>query len=199
MASNIARRSGNIGWARSLLILGAVVLLMLAFAASVALSSLHHVIDRAGSRFAQDVGDTLGIYRLVPAATLVRHLLRPVLRADAGALPQARLPQMAGRAAHHRLVAGDGRAPARRARPVRRLQPDLRQPRRRDDRADLLLRRRPRRGDRRRAQRGAGGKRRHGAKGRNLYRAVHRRARGRGAAARRGRRSRCCKERGPQL
>ena len=98
---------------------------------------------RAGRRDARSA-----LYRLVPAVDPVRHLLRPVLRADAGALPQARLPEMAGRAAHHRLVAGDGRAAARRARPARRLQPDLRQPRRRDDRADLLLHGRARRGHR---------------------------------------------------
>lgn len=52
-----------------LLILGAVLVLMIAFAASVALSSIHHVIVD-WFPFAQDVGSTLGIYRLVPAATL---------------------------------------------------------------------------------------------------------------------------------
>jgi membrane protein len=52
-----------------LLILGAVLLLMIAFAASVALSSIHHLIVE-WFPFAQGVASTLGIYRLVPAATL---------------------------------------------------------------------------------------------------------------------------------
>ncbi|HWI76986.1 MAG TPA: YihY/virulence factor BrkB family protein [Sphingomicrobium sp.] len=52
-----------------LLILGAVLLLMIAFAASVALSSAHHLIVE-WFPFAQGVASTLGIYRLVPAATL---------------------------------------------------------------------------------------------------------------------------------
>jgi membrane protein len=52
-----------------LLILGAVVLLMISFAASVALSSLHHVLVE-WFPFAQGIGTTLGLYRLVPAATL---------------------------------------------------------------------------------------------------------------------------------
>jgi membrane protein len=52
-----------------LLILGAVLLLMIAFAASVALSSAHAVIVRLFP-FAEGVANTLGIYRLVPAATL---------------------------------------------------------------------------------------------------------------------------------
>src|SRR3569833_649851 len=52
-----------------LIILGDVVLLMIAFAASLALSSILHVIV---VRFplAQDLVTTLGLYRLVPAATL---------------------------------------------------------------------------------------------------------------------------------
>ena len=52
-----------------LLILGAVLLLMIAFAASVTLSSAHHLIIE-WFPFAQGVASTLGIYRLVPAATL---------------------------------------------------------------------------------------------------------------------------------
>ena len=52
-----------------LLILGAVILLMIAFAASVALSSIHHVLVD-WFPFAQGLGSRLGIYRLVPAATL---------------------------------------------------------------------------------------------------------------------------------
>ena len=52
-----------------LLILGAVLLLMSAFAASVALSSIHHVLIE-WFPFAQGVASTLGLYRLVPAATL---------------------------------------------------------------------------------------------------------------------------------
>ena len=52
-----------------LIILGAVLLLMIAFAASVALSSLHHVLVQ-WFPFAQGIGSRLGIYRLVPAATL---------------------------------------------------------------------------------------------------------------------------------
>ena len=52
-----------------LLILGAVLLLMIAFAASVTLSSLHHIILQ-WFPFAQGIGTSLGIYRLVPATTL---------------------------------------------------------------------------------------------------------------------------------
>ena len=52
-----------------LLILGAVLLLMTAFAASVALSSIHHIIIE-WFPFAQGVASDLGFYRLVPAATL---------------------------------------------------------------------------------------------------------------------------------
>jgi membrane protein len=52
-----------------LLILGAVILLMIAFAASVALSSIHHVLVD-WFPFAQGIVTRLGIYRLVPAATL---------------------------------------------------------------------------------------------------------------------------------
>lgn len=52
-----------------LLILGAVLLLMIAFAASVILTSVHHFIEQ-WFPFAQDVASGLGIYRLVPAATL---------------------------------------------------------------------------------------------------------------------------------
>ena len=52
-----------------LLILGAVMLLMIAFAASVALSTLHHVLVE-WFPFAEGLGATLGLYRLVPAATL---------------------------------------------------------------------------------------------------------------------------------
>src|SRR5436853_4359005 len=53
-----------------LVILGAVVLLMIAFAASVALSSLHHVLVE-WFPFASGLGTDLGLYRLVPAATVV--------------------------------------------------------------------------------------------------------------------------------
>jgi len=52
-----------------LLILGAVMLLMIAFAASVALSTLHHALVE-WFPFASGIGTTLGLYRLVPAATL---------------------------------------------------------------------------------------------------------------------------------
>jgi len=52
-----------------LLILGAVVLLMVAFAASVALSSIHHVLLE-WFPFAEGLGTRLGIYRVVPALTL---------------------------------------------------------------------------------------------------------------------------------
>ena len=52
-----------------LLILAAVLVLMISFAASVALTSIHHVIEE-WLPFAQDVGSTLGLYRFVPAATL---------------------------------------------------------------------------------------------------------------------------------
>jgi membrane protein len=52
-----------------LLILGAVMLLMIAFAASVALSTLHHALLE-WFPFAEGLGTTLGLYRLVPAVTL---------------------------------------------------------------------------------------------------------------------------------
>jgi membrane protein len=52
-----------------LLILGAVVLLMVAFAASAALTIAHHLIIQ-WFPLAQGVASSLGIYRLVPAATL---------------------------------------------------------------------------------------------------------------------------------
>jgi membrane protein len=52
-----------------LVILGAVILLMLAFAASAALTIAHHLLIQ-WFPFAQDVGTTLGLYRLVPAVTL---------------------------------------------------------------------------------------------------------------------------------
>jgi membrane protein len=52
-----------------LLILGAVLLLMLAFAVSAALTIAHHVIIEFFP-LAQNVASTLGLYRLVPAATL---------------------------------------------------------------------------------------------------------------------------------
>src|SRR5947208_7678521 len=52
-----------------LLILGAVLLLMTAFAASVALSSVQHILVE-WFPFAEGVATTLGIYRLVPAAPL---------------------------------------------------------------------------------------------------------------------------------
>jgi membrane protein len=52
-----------------LIILGAVMLLMVAFAASVALSSIHHVLIE-WFPFAEGMGTRLGIYRLVPALTL---------------------------------------------------------------------------------------------------------------------------------
>jgi membrane protein len=52
-----------------LLILGAVMLLMVAFAASAALTIAHHVLV-SWFPFAEGIGTTLGLYRLVPAATL---------------------------------------------------------------------------------------------------------------------------------
>ena len=52
-----------------LVILGAVLLLMLAFAVSAALTLAHQVIIR-WFPLAQDVAATLGLYRLVPAVTL---------------------------------------------------------------------------------------------------------------------------------
>jgi membrane protein len=52
-----------------LLILAAVLLLMVAFAASAALSLAHHLLAQ-WFPFAEGVGSTLGIYRLAPAATL---------------------------------------------------------------------------------------------------------------------------------
>jgi membrane protein len=52
-----------------LLILGAVLLLMLAFAVSAALTLAHHFLV-VWFPFAEGVGTTLGLYRLLPAATL---------------------------------------------------------------------------------------------------------------------------------
>jgi membrane protein len=52
-----------------LLILGAVLLLMIAFAASAALTLVHHFLLE-WFPFAQGIESTLGIYRLLPAATL---------------------------------------------------------------------------------------------------------------------------------
>jgi membrane protein len=52
-----------------LVILGAVMLLMVAFAASAALTFTHHLLIQ-WFPFAQGVATTLGLYRLVPAATL---------------------------------------------------------------------------------------------------------------------------------
>ncbi|HET9811281.1 MAG TPA: YihY/virulence factor BrkB family protein [Sphingomicrobium sp.] len=52
-----------------LLILAAVIVLMVAFAASVALTSIHRLLID-WFPFAQGVASTLGLYRLVPAATL---------------------------------------------------------------------------------------------------------------------------------
>jgi membrane protein len=52
-----------------LMILGAVVLLMLAFAASAALTIAHHLIVQ-WFPLAQGIATTLGLYRLVPAVTL---------------------------------------------------------------------------------------------------------------------------------
>jgi len=52
-----------------LMILGAVVILMLAFAASAALTLAHHLIIE-WFPLAQNVASTLGLYRLVPAVTL---------------------------------------------------------------------------------------------------------------------------------
>src|ERR1043165_3071165 len=51
-----------------LLILGAVLILMLAFAASTALTFAHHLLVE-WFPFAQGMGTTLGLYRLVPAVT----------------------------------------------------------------------------------------------------------------------------------
>src|SRR5690349_19668313 len=52
-----------------LLILGAVLLLMIAFTLSAALTIAHHFIVEQ-LPLAQDIGHTLGLYRFVPAATL---------------------------------------------------------------------------------------------------------------------------------
>ncbi len=52
-----------------LLIVGAVLLLMLAFAVSAALTIAHHFVIEYFP-LAQDVGNALGLYRLVPAVTL---------------------------------------------------------------------------------------------------------------------------------
>jgi membrane protein len=52
-----------------LLIVGAVLLLMVAFAATTALSLIHHALVQ-WFPFAAGLGTTLGLYRLVPAVTL---------------------------------------------------------------------------------------------------------------------------------
>lgn len=57
-------RLGSIG-----LIIAAVVMLMTAFGATVALTSVHYYVV-ANLPFSEGLGSTLGLYRLVPAATL---------------------------------------------------------------------------------------------------------------------------------
>jgi membrane protein len=52
-----------------LVILAAVFLLMVAFAASVAISSVHHLLVQ-WFPLAEGIGTSLGLYRLVPAATM---------------------------------------------------------------------------------------------------------------------------------
>ena len=52
-----------------LLILGAVLLLMISFAASVFLTSIHHIVIE-WFPFTEGIGSTIGLYRLAPAATL---------------------------------------------------------------------------------------------------------------------------------
>ncbi len=52
-----------------LIILGSVVLLMLAFTASAALTFAHHLIEQ-WFPLAQSIASTIGLYRLVPAAVL---------------------------------------------------------------------------------------------------------------------------------
>ena len=152
-------------------IVGAVFLLLFAFALSVVLSSVAaggRSMDprRSGSL------DAFTLYRVIPAIALygtvyfIFYLLTPLRYRRHGCI------EMAWRAADHGLVAGDGGAVAGGDRTARRLRPDLRQPRRSDDRPDFLLHGRARRGYGRGAQRGAGGSFADGAKGRNLFGSV---------------------------
>ena len=64
--------------------------------------------------FAQGIGTTLGLYRLVPAATLFFTFYVLFFALTPARYRQARLQEMAGRPADHRLVAGDGRDSAQR-------------------------------------------------------------------------------------
>ena len=92
-----------------LMIVASVILLMFAFAFTVILSSAQHAIERLPPDFCRSRKHA----RHHPAGARrddVLHLLPAVLRADAFALPQAGLPQMARRAADHRLVARDRRS-----------------------------------------------------------------------------------------
>ena len=90
-----------------LMILGAVLLLMLAFAVERGNDSRPSASSSNGFRWRR----TSHRPRALSAGACgdpVLHLLRPVLRADARALSQTRLQEMAGRLVHYGLVAGNG-------------------------------------------------------------------------------------------
>ena len=101
MASNICApfwsyRLGSIG-----LIVAAVLLLMTAFGATVALDLGPPFVVAKLPFVERTWRPTLGIYRLVPAATLFFTFYILFLALTPVALPQDRMPQMAGRIAGH--------------------------------------------------------------------------------------------------
>ena len=95
-----------------LLILGAVVVLMMAFAASVALSSVNHAVS-AWFPAAENLLTTLELYRLVPGATLFFTFYVLFYALTPSRYRKRDCPQMARRPVHHGLVAGNGRIVAR--------------------------------------------------------------------------------------
>ena len=92
-----------------LVILGAVLLLMLAFAASAMLTIAHQLIIR-WFPLAQSVATTLGLYRLVPAATLFFTFYILFYALTPSRYRKYDLPQVARCPLHHRMVARNSRA-----------------------------------------------------------------------------------------
>jgi membrane protein len=140
-ASNIARPSGNIGWGSMLVIVGAVILLMIAFAASTALTIAHMPLS-PGFRWHREWRQRSGSTGSSPADTLfftfyvLFYALTPSRYRKRGCRkwPGALLITVWWLATVEICF--------RRSSAPRWIQPDLRQPRRSDDCADLLFRRR---------------------------------------------------------
>ena len=95
------------------MIFAAVFLLMFAFALSVDAELARNMRSRRGSRSRTTSCRRLAIYRVVPAIALFGTIYVLFFALTPSRYRKQRLPQMAGRAADHRLVAGDGRAAAR--------------------------------------------------------------------------------------